>query len=167
MSFSPARTARYYFLKFKRLRGDPQSLAKGAALGMFIGISPTVPLHTVAIIGFSFLFRSSVIAALIVATIVCNPLTLVPIYYICWKIGDFILPDRLTWERIEEVLSILNQEGFVESIRYMSQLSIDGVMVMITGGTLLAILPTLATYYYSLRFFLKIREKRRQKHLLD
>jgi len=167
MSFSLQRTARYYFIRFKRLRGDPKSLAQGAALGMFIGISPTVPLHTIAIISLSILFRSSAIAALIVATVVCNPLTLVPVYYLCWRIGDFILPGRLTWSRIQEILEILTHEGFVESVKYISQLSIDAIAVMMTGGTLLAIIPTCATYYFSLHFFLKIQEKRRKKHLLD
>lgn len=167
MSFNLLRTARYYFIRFKRLRGDPQSLAQGAALGMFIGISPTVPLHTIVIIGLSILFRCSAIAALIVATIVCNPLTLVPVYYLCWKIGDFILPGRLTWSRIQEIIGILTHEGFVESVKYISHLSIDAIAVMLTGGTLLAIIPTVATYYFSLHFFLKIQEKRRRKHLLN
>jgi len=167
MSFSLRRTARYYFIQFKRLRGDPESLAKGAAIGMFIGISPTVPLHTIAIIGISLLFRSSTIAALIVASVVCNPLTLVPVYFLCWKMGDFILPGRLTWNRIQEILQILTQEGFIESVKYISHLSFDAIAVMMTGGILLAILPTFATYYFSLRFFLKIQEKRRRKHLLD
>ncbi len=167
MGFSLQRISRYYFLRFKRLRGDPLSLARGAALGMFIGISPTIPLHTVAIIGLSLLFKTSAIAALIVAAVICNPLTMVPIYYLCWLIGDFILPHRLTWDRIQEILAVLTQEGFVESLKYMSTLSIDAVFVMLTGGVILAIIPTIATYYFSLRFFLKIREKRHQKQRLD
>ncbi|MBU0960183.1 MAG: DUF2062 domain-containing protein, partial [Proteobacteria bacterium] len=34
------RTSRYYYLKFVRLKGDPQSLAGGTAIGTFFGITP-------------------------------------------------------------------------------------------------------------------------------
>ncbi len=167
MAFNLQRVARYYSLRFKRLRGDPRSLALGAAVGVFIGITPTLPLHTVAIIGVTLLMRVSTIAALIAATVVSNPLTFVPQYYISWKVGDTILPDRLTWERIKEVLDVLTTQGIADSLKTISHLSVDAVLVMMTGGILVALPFTFLTYYYSLRFFIKIREKRRQKQLLN
>ena len=80
MPFTPLRTTRYFVLRFMRLRGSPYSLAMGTALGIFIGITPTIPLHTVAIIGITLLLRVSTLAGLIAGTVVCNPLTLVPQY---------------------------------------------------------------------------------------
>jgi len=160
------KTFRYYSLRFKRLGGDPKSLAMGTAVGIFIGITPTVPLHTVAIIGVTLLMRVNTIAALISATIVSNPLTFVPIYYLSWKIGNFLLPGRLTWERLQEVLEVITSESFLVSLKTVSNLSINAVLVMMIGGILLAIPPTLVSYYFSLRFFIKVREKRRRKHVL-
>ena len=104
MNFSLSRTVKYYALKFKRLRGDPPSLALGTAIGVLIGISPTIPLHTVAIIVVTLLMRASTIAALISASVISNPLTMAPLYYLCWLVGDFVLPDRLNWDRILMVL---------------------------------------------------------------
>lgn len=167
MAIDPKRTFRYYLLRFKRLGGDPKSLAMGVAIGIFIGITPTVPLHTIAIIGITLLLRVNTIASLLAATAVSNPLTFVPLYYLAWKIGDFFLPGRLTWSRLQEVLEILLNESFMVSLKTLSNISIDAFMVMMLGGTLLAIPPALASYYLSLRFFIKIREKRRQKHLLN
>jgi hypothetical protein len=167
MEINPQRTFRYYLLRFKRLGGDPRSLAMGTAVGILIGLTPTVPLHTVTIIGTTLLMRVNTIAALISATIVSNPLTFVPQYYLCWKIGNLILPGRLTWARLQEVLQILTDEGFFDSLKALSTLSFDALLVMMIGGFLLAIPPALISYYFSLRFFLKIREKRRRKHLLD
>nr|MBF0223243.1 DUF2062 domain-containing protein [Desulfobulbaceae bacterium] len=37
---------RYYTLKFRRLKAEPASLARGVSLGCIIGISPTLPFHT-------------------------------------------------------------------------------------------------------------------------
>jgi len=167
MTFNIRRTIRYYTLKLIRLRGNPHSLAMGVAVGLLIGISPTIPLHTVAIIGVTLLMRVSTVSALIAATVVCNPLTMVPLYYLCWLFGDFILPGRLTWERIKEVLNLITSGGFMDSMHTLSSLSLDAILVMMTGGFVIGIPAAIAGYYYSLRFFIRINEKRRAKHVLN
>ena len=35
----PQRAARYYYLRFIRLQGDPHTLARGVAIGLFIGVT--------------------------------------------------------------------------------------------------------------------------------
>lgn len=167
MPLSLARTIKYYTLRFMRLRGNPHSLAMGTAIGIFIGITPTIPLHTVAIIGVTLLMRASTIAGLISAAVICNPLTIVPQYYLCWLTGDFIFSDRLTWERIKEVLQAITHQGFMDSIHTLGSLSFDAILVMMTGGLVLGIPAAVAGYYFSLRFFIRLREKRRRKHLLN
>lgn len=167
MAFNLSRIFRYYSLRFKRLGGDPKSLAMGTAVGIFIGLTPTVPLHTVAIVGVTLLMRVSTLAALISATVVSNPLTFALQYYLSWKIGNFIFPDRLTWDRLQEVLKVITNESFLTSLKTVSNLSFDAVLVMMVGGIILAIPATLISYYIALRFFMKIRDKRRAKHLLN
>lgn len=167
MRFNPLRAIKYFTLRFMRLRGSPYSLAMGAAVGVFIGISPTVPLHTVAIIGITLLMRVSTISALIAGAVVCNPLTMAPQYYLCWKAGNMILPDRLTWNRIQEVLIILKDSGFMESLRSISHLSKDAIAVMLTGGFVIGLPLAVLCYFLSFRFFVRLREKKRQKHLLN
>lgn len=166
MALPFSRTIRSYFLKFIHLRGDPKSLAMGTAIGILIGISPTIPLHTVGIIAVTLLMRVSTVAALTTSAVICNPLTMVPIYYICWFVGDLILPNHLTWERINDVLHIINTESFQVSMHTFASLSFDALLVMLTGGFVIGIPVAIAGYYYSFRFFLKINEKRRQKHVL-
>jgi uncharacterized protein len=167
MNFSLSRTVKYYTLKFKRLRGDPRSLAMGTAVGVFIGISPTVPLHTVTIIGVTLLMRASTIAALISASVVSNPLTMMPSYYLCWLAGNLILPGRPTWDHIKVVLETLQHSGFVDSLRSVSQLGGDAILVLLTGGLVLGLPLAIASYFLSLRFFIAVQEKRRRKHLLN
>ena len=166
MEFSPRRTIRYYTLKFIRLRGKPKSLARGFAIGILIGISPTIPFHTVGIIAVTVLLRVSTVAAFISGTAICNPLTVVPQYYICWFAGNLIFPDRLTWERIKDVLHIITTESFKVSVHTLGSLSFDAILVMLTGGFVIGIPAAIAGYYSSLRFFISLREKRRQKHVL-
>lgn len=167
MNFSLFRTGKFYALKFKRLRGDPRSLALGTAIGVFIGISPTIPLHTVAIIGVTLLLRVSTIAALISASVISNPLTMGPLYYLCWLAGDLVLPDRLTWDRILVVLEALKHSGFMDSLRSVSQLGGDAILVMLAGGVVLGLPLAIASYFLSRRFFITVQHRRRRKHLLN
>lgn len=161
------RLARYYYLRFIRLRGTPHSLALGAAIGAAIAVTPTLPLHTVSIIPVTLLLRASTIAALIAGTVVSNPLTFAAQYYLSWKIGDMILPHRLTWERLQQVLEMVKEAGFMEGIKILSHMSMDALLVMLTGGIILAVPLGIVTYFISYRFFEHIQEKRRQKHLLN
>ena len=165
---NPKRSAKYYYLKFLRLKGDPQSLALGVAIGIFIGITPTMPLHTIVIIPLTLVTRSSTIAALLGSLLVCNPVTYVPQYYLSTIIGNALTPYELTWSRIKDVLDILLQhQGFQKSIEALVGLGYEAAIVLVVGGTVLALPCALASYFVSLRFFQKIRQKRSQKHLLN
>jgi len=161
------RTARYFYLRFIRLRGTPYSLAMGTAIGAAIAVTPTLPLHTVIIIGITVLLQVNTIAALIAGTIVSNPFTFAAQYYVSWKIGNAILPHRLTWERLQQVLSTIQDGGFMEGVKTLSHLSYDAILVMLTGGLIIAIPLGIITYFLSYRLFAHIQEKRRQKHLLQ
>lgn len=139
----------------------------GTAVGILIAISPTIPLHTGMIIGVTLLMRVSTVAALITGAVICNPLTMIPLYYLCWYAGNLLLPGRLTWERIKDLLEVITHESLMNILHTVSSLSFDGILVMLTGGFVIGMPAAIAGYYYSLRFFIAIQEKRRQKHLLN
>jgi uncharacterized protein (DUF2062 family) len=164
---SLSRTLRFYSLRFKRLQGSTRSLALGAAIGTAVGATPTLPLHNVLILGLTLLFRVNPIAGLITANIVSNPLTFVPQYFFAWKIGDFFLPGRLTWEKIQGILALIKEKGIMDSLDLIRQLGFDAILVMLTGGLVLAVPTGILTYIIVFRIFAKIREKRRNKHLLN
>ncbi len=167
MTWDIRRTLRYHYLRFKRLQGAPSSLAMGAAIGSAVAITPTLPLHTVIIVCLTLLLRVSTVAAIIAGTIVSNPLTFVPQYYLAWRIGNFFLPGRLNWDRIEQVLTQIRAQGLLDSLHTLSHLSIDAILVMMAGGVALAIPAGLVTYVFTYWFFTNLRLKRQQKHLLN
>ncbi len=167
MKWRPRRAARYYYLRFIRLQGSPYSLAMGAAIGAAIAVTPTLPLHTVCIIPVTLLMRVNTIAALMVGAVISNPLTFAVQYYYSWKIGDMLLPGRLSWERLQQVLALVKEAGFIEGIKILSQLSIDAILVLLVGGFVIAIPLGIAVYFIAIRFFTQLQQKRRQKHVLD
>ena len=161
------RTVKFYYIKLVRLRGSPHSLALGSAVGVFIGITPTIPFHTIMIFFAALMTRSSFIAGLITSWLVCNPLTYLPQYYLSFKIGNWVTPWDLSWTRIENVMDTLLSSGsFSESMSAIFSLGIDAIFVMLIGGALLATPFTIASYYIFYALFVKINRKRAEKHIL-
>lgn len=85
---------------FKRLRPwldqhdvfsfNREPLARGVAIGMFCGLIPG-PLQILGSIGMCVWLRGNVIAA-VLTTAYTNPLTIVPLYWLAFKIGAFLMP---------------------------------------------------------------------------
>lgn len=167
----PKRTARFYYLKFLRLRGEPRYLAKGVALGVFIGITPTIPLHTILILALAFSLRTSKISALLASWVVSNPLTIPFQYYFSWWFGKLLFPGNLSWQRINGVLQKIEAgSGFMTTIHHIAALGAKAIFAMVAGGCLLAMPFTVAGYFLSLNIFQKIemrRQKRREASTTD
>ncbi len=162
-----ARTGKYYFLKLLRLRGTPHSIAMGAAIGVFIGLTPTIPFHTITILAISVITRTSLIAALITSVVVCNPLTYIAIYYFSLVLGNLATPFTLNWEKIKSVLNVVLSDGSLETrIQPLLSMGYEATIVMLVGGTVLALPFAILTYYSFLFLIVSYRKKRRQKQIL-
>jgi len=163
-----SRTGKYYFLKLLRLRGTPHSIALGAAIGIFIGLTPTIPLHTVTILGLTLLTRTSFIAGFTTSVLVCNPLTYVPIYFFSLVFGNVLTPYHLSWDRIKRVLEIvLSDAHFQDRLNAMLSLGYEAVTVMMVGGFVLALPFGIAGYYLTHSLIMSFRKKRRAKQVLS
>ena len=167
MKFDLRRTVRYYYLKFIRLKGDPSVLARGVAIGTFIGITPTIPFHTVMALGLSFIFRGSKVAALLISILVSNPLTFFFQYYLSWQIGNWLLPGKHSWEDVSELINlVVTGAKYQETLTALSHVGINSLTVLIGGGIVLAIPFTGLFYFLSYKFFCAINKKRLEKKVL-
>ena len=163
------RFARFHFIRFKRLKGNPHSLAIGTAIGVFIGLTPTMPLHTVFIIAISLLTRTSILAAVISSWLVCNPLTYFPIYYFSVVIGNAVTPFQLNWLKIKFVLNVLLSETatLTQSTTAIFSLGSEALVVLLVGGCILAVPFTAISYYGAFFFFNNMQKKKREKQVLS
>jgi uncharacterized protein (DUF2062 family) len=133
--------------RVKQLHGDPHYVAMGMAIGVFIGITPTMPFHTVIAVALAFIFRGSKAAAAL-GVWFCNPLTAPLFYWGSYKVGMFILDDPAPFNvKFESILELL-------------KLGTDVTMAMITGGVILGILPGIAAYFVTRRIFIAIRARK-------
>ena len=167
MKIDLGRTAKYYYLKFIRLKGDPYFLARGVAIGTFIGITPTIPLHTVLALSLAFVFRGSKVSALLATVMISNPLTFFPQYYLSWQIGNWLLPGKHSWDDVSELINlIVNGAQYKEILSALSHVGINSLTVLIGGGIILAIPITIIFYCISYMFFRAIQKKRLEKKAL-
>jgi uncharacterized protein (DUF2062 family) len=144
-----ARTLKYHWLQLRRLQGDPKKLALGAALGVFIGITPTIPFHTFLILTLAPLLRISVVAAYL-GIWVSNPVTWVPQYILAYEVGRFIL------FRGEQPLYIPDHTDFSTFLGIF----LRGGLALQVGGLLIALPPAIMTYFLTLWAVKRYRQRR-------
>lgn len=159
---------KYYFLRLQRLQGSPYALAGGTAIGVFIGLTPTIPFHTVLIIFFSLLTRTSALAGIITSWIVCNPLTYLPIYYLSAVVGNHLTPYELNLQTVRSALEqAMAGDGIQSSAAILVKSGYQVLVVMGVGGLCIALPCAIASYYLAYVFFLQIKKRHSKKHVLS
>jgi uncharacterized protein (DUF2062 family) len=80
-----------FYNRFLSLNGKPEEIARAMALGVFIGVSPTIPFHTALVMFICLVFRQNITAAMLGATLISNPLT-IPFFYLAeYELGVLVL----------------------------------------------------------------------------
>jgi uncharacterized protein (DUF2062 family) len=162
------RFFKYYFIKFKRLQGNPHALAGGTAIGVLVGLTPTIPFHTILIVFCTLLTRTSSVAGIIISWVVCNPLTYLPIYYLSAVLGNHLTPYDLNLENVRNALEhVVSGDGILYSLAILLNSGYEAIVVMSVGGLCLAIPFAVASYYVALIFFVQIQKKRMKKRVLS
>jgi uncharacterized protein (DUF2062 family) len=85
------RKLKEFHERFLSLRGEPSAVALGMALGVFVGVTPTIPFHTVLIVAFGLLLRWNITSAYLGSWLISNPLTIPVFYYVQYEIGALCL----------------------------------------------------------------------------
>jgi uncharacterized protein (DUF2062 family) len=142
---------REFVKRVKKLEGDPHYIAMGIAIGVFVGITPTMPFHTVIAVALAFILRGSKAAAAL-GVWFCNPIT-APFFYLgSYKTGMFIFGNSAPFDvKYESILELL-------------KLGMDVTMAMIAGGVILGILPGIAAYFITRNIIRRIRSRKTAGH---
>jgi uncharacterized protein (DUF2062 family) len=149
MKMNLKRILRYHWLKFRRLQGEPRKVAMGAALGVFIGFTPTIPFHTALALSLAPLLRVSVVAAYM-GIWISNPITWVPQYLGAYELGKYLLfPGQCPL--------CLPEHGDFSA--FMSVIWRGGLALQV-GGLLIATPMAVITYFATLWALKRYRQRR-------
>lgn len=88
---NPKKRLKYIYDHFISLKAEPRSIAFGMAIGVFIGVTPTIPFHTILIIICTFILRQNFTTAYLGSWLIMNPIT-IPFFYVAqYSLGKFLL----------------------------------------------------------------------------
>lgn len=157
---------RILFRRFIRVRGNSTEIAKGFALGAFIGMSPTLGIQMILAVFFAALLKWNKISASI-GVWISNALTVPFIYTATYIIGARFL-------RMKNDLSFPRHMS-VEVVIDLLQKAPKMLLAMAVGGVIIGIPIALIVYFITYRISLfyqnqlkekiKRRRERRQKDL--
>lgn len=141
---------RIFYDRFISLQGEPRQIAAGLAIGVFIGVTPTIPFHTVLIVFLGLLFRQNITAAYLGSWIISNPLT-IPLFYLSqYEVGRILLGmERCRFEFADY------------SLGHITALGWQILLPLLTGGILMAPFFAVPAFFVTRRLMVSIRNRGR------
>ena len=146
--------------KIVKERKSAEFIARGWALGVFVGSVIPFGIQIYIALPLSFLLKGSKIGAL-TGTLISNPLTILFLYPAqCWM-GSRLLGKDISWEAISDAMrGVVTQQDWSS----LSQLSGHLVTSFFAGGLMLAAVCTPLTYFFVLHL---VRNYRRVRGIPD
>ncbi|MBE6389559.1 MAG: DUF2062 domain-containing protein [Lentisphaerae bacterium] len=142
------RFCKYLYVKMVRGNGSPDYIARGWALGMFVGCVIPVFCQLIVAVPMSFVIRGSKIGAAL-GTFITTPPTAIFIYPVQIWVGNKIIGGDLSADSAGKLLSVFNNEAlsFAEKWSAFADMGWALVAAFFAGGLLWAAIMTPATYF--------------------
>ena len=138
------KLSKEYFKELIRLQTNPKDIARGVALGVFIGFIPIWGLlQLIVALFFGAILRVNKIA-IIVGTMVTNPITIPFIYALCFKAGKWLLKSEVQLFALKD-LTTANIVAVAKPI----------LLGSIFVGLIAAVLSYIIAYYITWYFYKK------------
>ena len=147
------RLIKFLYFKIVRIKATPEVIARGLALGMFVGMTPTMGFQMAIGAFIATLFRQNILATVIVVW-VTNPLTFIPIYTFNYTVGAWVLQLEGT--------KMLSPTTFT-SIKELFKMGGQFVYTLWFGSIVVGIVMAVITYYVSVPFIGQFQHRRRER----
>ena len=142
------RHIRTFYERFISLKGEPAQIAAGLAIGVFVGVTPTIPFHTAIIVLIGLLFRQNITAGYLGAWIISNPLTVPLLYVAQYELGRFLLGMERSRFAITDY-----------TLGSIAALGGEILLPLLTGGILMAPFFAVPAYFVARRLITSIRAR--------
>ncbi|MFZ0611090.1 MAG: DUF2062 domain-containing protein [Desulfobacterales bacterium] len=140
--------------RFLKIRGQPREIALGFALGLYVGMTPFIGLHTVMAVPLAALLKWNKISAA-VAVWFTNAATAPFIYSVTYLVGARIAG-------IKKVFSWADIESF-SAVYHLILKTPEIIWAMVIGGAILGVPLAVAGYYLAYYIVDRYQEKTRIK----
>lgn len=120
----------------------------GMAIGVFVGVTPTIPFHTALLLFFTFLLKQNVTAAYLGSWIISNPVTIPIFYFVQYEIGHHLLglhPCDIAFSHL--------------TILEIGKIGWNIGIPLLLGGAIMAPFFAVPAYFITYQAVLRIRRK--------
>jgi len=138
-----------------KLEDSPHHVALGTAIGMFIGLTPTVGVQMICVITLAFLTRRLFVfnrLAALLTVYITNPVTTLPIYWFNYEVGRLFVDGQMTYEAF---VAVFEYNSLVTWWEAVCGLFVKIGAPLIVGSLVVATVTSLATYPLMYRFVKK------------
>ncbi|WP_416674294.1 DUF2062 domain-containing protein [Egbenema bharatensis] len=142
------RTFRYLYYRLLRVRGSPEVIARGLAIGVFAGWFPWFGLQTLIAIALAILLRGNKVVAA-AATWISNPFTYVPIFAFNYQVGRWLLG------RTDEPFDI----AMLSSLDGVKELGGDILATLFFGSLVMGSISATVAYVLGHRLIRRARQQ--------
>jgi len=158
-----SRQLKYYYLRFLRLRGQPDELALGMAFGIFTGMMPIMPFQTAVAVTLAIFFKGSKITAAL-GTWISNPFNLYLLYHYNFKLGAFLLglPEKSAGFSAIMAAIRSGEEPMVIVGKLIGVGGTTGIAFLV-GGLVMGIVTSFPAYLIFLYVFRRIKNWRQSR----
>jgi uncharacterized protein (DUF2062 family) len=133
-----------FWVRFKdRVRGvltikdTPNKLAISFAVGIFLGLSPLIGLHTILALAVAWIFRLNRLTTMS-AVYVTNPVSVIPIYTFCTWVGVMILGSDIVLTDVD--WRHLTMGDLLHDLSYL-------LMPFVVGSTVVGLTAAVICYF--------------------
>ncbi len=153
--------------KLLHIEDTPERTALAFSIGIFLGFSPFLGLHTLVGLAIAFLFGLNRVAVLL-GVWTNTPWWIVPFYMMATWVGMGVTGFRMELTTLREIFQLGMDRGFTSSIFWGCVASQWGLLLSyLIGSFLLSILLSVIAYPLSLKWIRFYRLKRRTAKLLE
>ena len=142
------------YRRFLKIRGHPNEIALGFAVGLFVAMTPSIGFHTVIAVFFTALFKWNKISAA-VGVWITNPLTAPVIYGVNYFIGAKLMG-------LQKVYLLSEAHGFARIYKIMLKAP-EIFWALTIGGIVLGLPLAVAGYYFSYSVVQKYQDDIKEK----
>ena len=148
--------------KLLHIEDTPERTALAFSIGIFLGFSPFLGLHTLTGLVIAFLLKLNRLAILL-GVWSNTPWWIVPYYTVATWLGMWVVRFRIDWATLEGIFQLGKEKGFLASEFWTQIASQRGLLgSFLTGSLILALFLSLVAYPLSLKWIKFYRSKKQR-----
>lgn len=153
--------------KLLHIEDTPERTALAYAIGIFLGFSPFLTLHTLTGLAIAFLFRLNRVAILL-GIWSNSPWWIVPYYMLATYVGMWVTGFWMDWAEIKGIFQWGVERGFINSGFWSRIMAQSGLLFsFLIGSLILCTFLSLIAYPLSLKWIRFYRSKREKQNQAD